>query len=81
MQGIGNNAESQMDEISKLAGLLAEIRATASRPPLVSRDDAVSVEAILSRLAIIAKCEASLTKTIEPEIGAITQLEDGTSKD
>lgn len=55
-----------MDEISKLAGLLAEIRATASRPPLVSRD-AVSVEAILSRLAIIAKCETSLTKTIEPE--------------
>jgi hypothetical protein len=69
-----------MDEISKLAGLLAEIRATASRPPLVSRN-AVSVEAILSRLAIIAKCEASLTKTIEPETAAITQLEDGTSKD
>lgn len=69
-----------MDESPKLAGLFAESRANASRPPLASRE-AVLVEAILSRLAIIAKCEASLTKTIEPETGAITQLEDGTSKD
>lgn len=69
-----------MNEISKLARLFAEIRANASRRPLVSRD-AVLVEAILSRLTIIAKCEASLTKTIEPETGAITHLEDGTSKD
>ena len=68
-----------MDEISKLALLLADIRAKSARSPGKSKD-AVSVETILSRLARIANGRASLTDATKPASCISAQLEDNTSK-
>jgi hypothetical protein len=68
-----------MDEISKLALLLADIRARSARSPGKSKD-AVSVETILSRLARVANGGASLTDATEPASCVSAQLEDSTSK-
>ncbi len=67
-----------MDEISKLALLLAEIRARLALSPGKS-SDTVAVETILSRLARIANGGASLTDATEPASCVIALLEDSTS--